>query len=432
MTTTARPLDVPQPARDVAAPARRAAPGWDPLLICIGVYVAAAVGRIHDLFPILLLVKPALTAGVLAISLYLLQRSRERRMPLLRSHAATYLIGLVVWAALTVPGALNQGTAFQAWTELARTVAMSFVVAASVRTTRDVERVAVVYFGVTVVYAAVVLSRFQLGADTWRLGRLYYYDANDMATLIVTAMPLGLYFVLGQRRLAVRAFALTGLAALAVCLIRSGSRGGLLAFLFVAAFVLLRVTTIPARSRLAGLVLILGILAATASDEYWTQMQTIIHPKQDYNLTSEEGRLKVWKRGLAYMADEPVFGVGVNNFHVAEGTISPLARLQERGIGVRWGAAHNSYIQVASELGIPGFLLFMGVLWTAFASLRRVARRGRGVPTDDASRLAQSLMAALVGFVVGAFFLSLAYTDMLYTLVAMSMGLAKTARRNVV
>ncbi len=429
MTTTARRLDVAQPARDVAAPVRSAVPGWDALLICIGVYVAAAVGRIHDLFPVLLLFKPALTAGVLAICLYLLQRSRERRMPL-RSHAATYLIGLVVWAALTVPGALNQGTAFQAWTELARTVAMSFVIAASVRTARDVERVAVVYFGVTVVYAAVVLSRFQLGADTWRLGRLYYYDANDMATLIVTAMPLGLYFVLGQRRLVVRAFALAGLAALAVCLIRSGSRGGLLAFLFVAAFVLLRVTTIPARSRLAGLVLILVILAATASDQYWAQMQTIVHPKQDYNLTSEEGRLKVWTRGIAYIADEPVFGVGVNNFHVAEGTISPLARLQEHGIGVRWGAAHNSYIQVASELGIPGFLLFMGVLWTAFASLRRVARRGRGVPTDDASRLAQSLLAALVGFVVGAFFLSLAYTDMLYTLVAMSLGLAKTARRN--
>jgi probable O-glycosylation ligase (exosortase A-associated) len=432
MTTTARPLAVPQPARERAAPAPSAAPGWDPLLICIAVYVAAAVGRIHDLFPVLVLFKPALTASVLVVSLYLLERSRVRRIQLLPSRTVISLIGLVLWAALTVPGALNQGTAFQAWTELARTVAMAFVVAASMRTARDVERVALVYFGVTVVYAAVVLSRFQLGADTWRLGRLYYYDANDMATLIVTAMPVGLYFVLGQRRLVVRAFALAGLAALAVCLIRSGSRGGLVAFLVVAAFVVLRVTTIPARSRLAGLVLILAVLCATASDEYWAQMQTIVHPKQDYNLTSEEGRLKVWKRGIDYMADNPVFGVGVNNFHVAEGTISPLARLAERGIGVRWGAAHNSYIQVLSELGIPGFLLFMGVLWTTFVSLRRVARRGRRVPTDDASRLAQSLMAALVGFVVGAFFLSLAYTDMLYMLVAISMGLAKTAHRDVV
>jgi hypothetical protein len=46
----------------------------------------------------------------------------------------------------------------------------------------------------------------------------------------------------------------------------------------------------------------------------------------------------------------------------------------------------------------------------------------------DVSRLAQSLMAALVGFVVGAFFLSLAYSDMLYCLVALAIAVAKIAR----
>jgi len=436
MTTTARQLDVPQPARfHGAVPAASAAPRWDPLLICIAVYVAAAVGRIHDLFPVLALFKPALTAGALGIALYLLQRSRVRRMQRVRSRTAVCLLGLVLWSALSVPGALNQGTAFHSWTELCRTAAISFVIAASVRGVRDVERVALVYFGVTVVYAIVVLARFQLDAESWRLGRLYYYDANDFATLVLTAMPLGLYFVLAKRRPVVRAAALAGLALLAVCLIRSGSRGGFLAFLVVAAFVLMRVTTIPARSRLAGLVLILAVLSATASDQYWAQMQTIVRPKHDYNLTSEEGRLKVWNRGFDYMSAHPVFGVGANNFPVAEGTISPLARLQERGIGVRWGAAHNSYVQVAAELGIPGFVLFVALLWTAFASLRRVASRRRGgstrAPTDEFSRLAQTLMAALIGFAVGAFFLSLAYTDMLYTLVAMTMGLAKTARWDV-
>ena len=262
MTTTARRLDVPQPARfDGAVPAPSPARGWDPLLICIAVYVAAAVGRIHDLFPVLAVFKPALTAGTLAIALYLLQRSRVRRMQRVRSRTAVCLLGLVLWSALSVPGALNQGTAFQSWTELCRTAAISFVIAASVRSVRDVERVALVYFGVTVVYAIVVLARFQLDAESWRLGRLYYYDANDFATLVVTAMPLGLYFVLAKRRPVVRAAALAGLALLAVCLIRSGSRGGFLAFLVVAAFVLMRVTTIPARSRLAGLVLILAVRA---------------------------------------------------------------------------------------------------------------------------------------------------------------------------
>ena len=77
-------------------------------------------------------------------------------------------------------------------------------------------------------------------------------------------------------------------------------------------------------------------------------------------------------------------------------------------------------MQVGAELGIPGLLLFIGLMWSAFASLRRVARQG-----GEDARLAQSLMAALLGFVVGAFFLSLAYTDMLYALVAMVIAMAK-------
>jgi len=45
-------------------------------------------------------------------------------------------------------------------------------------------------------------------------------------------------------------------------------------------------------------------------------------------------------------------------------------------------------------------------------------------PAAKLSRLAQSLMAAIVGFAVGAFFLSLAYADMLYMLIALTIALA--------
>src|SRR5207247_6481381 len=112
-----------------------------------------------------------------------------------------------------------------------------------------------------------------------------------------------------------------------------------------------------------------------------------------------------------------------------EGTISPLARLQERGRGVRWGAAHNTFIQVGAELGVPGLLLFIGLIATAFRSLRRVTRlAGRSGPAGtDLSRLAQALTAALIGFVTGSFFLSLAYHDILYTLLAFTLALAKIA-----
>ncbi|PYO43853.1 MAG: hypothetical protein DMD29_01620 [Gemmatimonadetes bacterium] len=400
------------------------------LLVSLAVYVATAVGRVHQLFPVLLPLKPALLSALLAIGLLLLQQSGQRRLGLLRSPTTTCLLGLLLWSALSVPVALNQGLAFQAWTDFARTVVMCLVLAGGLRDERDVERVMLVYFGATVVYTAVVLSRFQLGADSWRLGRLYNYDANDMATLIASTMPIGLYFVLTRRHLVLRVFAGVGLALLAVGQIRSGSRGGFIALLAVVAFVLLSFTTVPVRARVAGLVVILAVAGTTASDRYWTQMQTIVHPDQDYNSTSEAGRLQIWKRGLGYMAERPVFGVGMHNFAVAEGTISPLSRLQERGVGVLWGAAHNSFIQVGTELGVPGLLLFLGVIASAFRSLRRVARHPPGVSAAarDRARLAQSLMAALVGFVVGAFFLSLAFADMLYTLAALGIAVGKITR----
>lgn len=427
----AEPLRATREAPWVSAPTPDPRPlSWDLLLACVAVYVATAVGRVHELFPVLSLFKPALLATVLAVGLYLLQQSGQRRVGLLRSPTTTCVLGLLLWSALTVPAALHQGVAFQAWTNFARTVVMALVVAGSVRGVRDVERLALVYFGVTVLYVAVVLSRFELGTDNWRLGRLYYYDANDLATLIASAMPFGLYFALAKRHLLVRGLAVAGLVLLAVGQIRSGSRGGFLALLAVIAFVLLGFTTVPARARLAGLVAILAITYAAASDRYWAQVQTILSPTQDYNLTSDAGRVKIWERGLGYMADHPILGVGVDNFAVAEGTISPLAKRQERGIGVRWGAAHNTFIQVGAELGVPGLLLFVGMIASAFAALRRAARRAQSSspPASDASRLAQSLMAALVGFIVGAFFLSLAFTDVMYTLVALAVALAKGAR----
>jgi putative inorganic carbon (hco3(-)) transporter len=420
------------PAGWTAAPAHSVrVPGWDVLLVCVAAHIANYVGRVPQLFPVLFPLRLALISTVLSIGLYLLHRSGRRRAGLLRSPTTTCLLGLLLWGALSVPGALYPGLAFRSWTDFARAVVMCLVLAGSTRSVRDVERLVLVYFAVTTMYVALVLSRFQLGPESWRLGDLYYYDANDLATLIVSAMPFGLYYVLGQRRRrVVRALAALGLAILAVGLTRSGSRGGFLAFLAVVAFILLGFTTIPARSRFVGLVVVLAVVFAAASDQYWRQMQTLLNPHQDYNTSSEEGRLKVWERGLGYMARHPVFGVGASNFQVAEGTISPLARRQERGLAVYWTAPHNTLIQAGVELGVPGLLLFLGMFGTALASLRRVARYARSLspPASELSRLAQTLMAALVGFFVGAFFLSLAYTDMLYTLVALAVALRKVAR----
>src|SRR5688572_10400609 len=74
---------------------------WDLLLVCVAVYVATSIGRVHQLFPILGVFKPALVATVLALGLYLLQQYGQRRIGRLNSSTTTCLLGLVVCGALS-------------------------------------------------------------------------------------------------------------------------------------------------------------------------------------------------------------------------------------------------------------------------------------------------------------------------------------------
>ncbi len=419
------PVSPPRPpARGSAArlpirPARD--PGWDALLVFVAVYAADSVGRLQSLFPILQPLKPALVCAACAIALYMIRQSGFRRLDALRSGTTTSVLLLLLWAVLSVPSALNQATAFFFITDVfIKTVLLYVLVAGAVRSVRDVERLAFVYFASAALYSAIVLLRFDLRSGDWRLESLYTYDANDFATFTVTAIPLGLYFVTSRARPLVRLGCALGLAALTIAFIRSGSRGGFLAAIAVAIFVLVGHTAIRMRWRVIGTAVIAAIFLATASDRYWAQMRTITSSGQDYNRTAQSGRLKIWRRGVDYMFSHPVLGVGAANYGVAEGTISPLAKLEEHGIGVPWTTAHNSFVQVGAELGIPGLLFLIMLIWSAFAMLRRVAR--------VEGPLAQALTGSLIGFVVGGFFLSLAYADMFYVLLGLAAGLGKVMR----
>jgi len=405
---------------------------WDPLLVAVAGYLLIAVGRVHQLFPVLEVLHPATLAGFAALVAFALDRSRERRLRDVFFKPTKYIAALLVWMMLSVPGALVLGTSVDVvFGDFIKTAIMFVIMACAIRGPRDVERLALVYLASATLYAAVVITRFDLGSgDAWRLGRLYYYDANDFATFIVTALPVGLYFLHAGRTTFIRTCACISLGLLALAFVRTGSRGGFIALLAVAAFVLLRYTAIAFRWRAAATALVALVVLGTASDQYWTQMGTIVSDT-DYNRTDESGRVQIWRRGIGYMFRNPVFGVGPGNFQAAEGMLSPFATRQQYGRGVRWNAAHNSYIQVGAELGIPGLCLFVAIIISVFTGLRRLTWERNALDGDsdgDWRALTLTLTGSLIGFVVGAYFLSLAYSEIFYTLVAMSIGLFKVAQ----
>lgn len=400
---------------------------WDPLLVCVAAFTLTSVGRVHQLFGVLQPFRLAILTGLLALGFYAVDLLEERRLRHVFVPTTKYVALLLFWMILSVPGSLSEGVAFDTvFGNFIKTALMYVVAAAAIRGVRDVERLAAAYFASATIYAAVIVTRFDVGAGSdWRLGHLYYYDANDFATLAVTATPFGLYFLHAARRPAIRLLVAASLAVLTLAFVWSGSRGGFLALTAVGIFVVVRYREIPFRWRLSATALVLIVLLGTASDQYWQQMGTITS-ESDYNRTGETGRLQIWKRGIGYMMGHPVLGVGPSNFQTAEGTISPLAERQQFGIGVRWSAAHNTFIQAGAELGFPGLFFFGAILATAFRSLRqRHHHTSAGSQSGRSPELTRALTASLIGFLVGSLFLSLTYSEMLYTLLAMVAGLHK-------
>ena len=405
---------------------------WDLLLLCTAFYVLTVVGRLHELFPSLNVVRPAIVAGLLSILLFLTDRRAVRRWSWLSGGPTPWLLALLGWTVLSIPGALVPGYSFDyVINEVTKTVLMTFVVAGAIRGPRDLERiVATMFYGIAI-YAAVVLVQFDLGEGSkWRLGSLYYYDANDFATVAVAVMPLGVLLAKRARSWLMRALPIVGLIVISAVFVRTGSRGGFLALIATSLFFVLRFRAISLGGRLAAIGIVTAVILVVASDRYWAQMGTMLS-ETDYNQTAETGRLQVWRRGLGYVLTNPIFGVGANNFTVAEGQLSEMASRQQYGIGVRWSAPHNTFLQVSAEMGIPALVFFVGMLASTFRMFKAAPgqRRVRAPRSPVSPAWKQALGASLVGFIVGSFFLTLAFTQLLYALVALAIAIHKLERR---
>jgi O-antigen ligase len=405
----------------------------DLLLYVLTVMIWTYVWRIQDLFPFLATFKLNLASAAIALGLVAIDRHPARRFNTLKRPILACGLALVGLTILGLPTSVWPGRSVSFLVkELVPNLLLMVLLAASVRSMRDLQWLAFVNVLGACVFSLFVHMSFEIGADG-RLGHLIYYDANDLALVLVCTIPFAIFFVL-TGAWPYRVLALASSALFVATLAKSGSRGGFLGLVAVSMYVLLAYRVIPRRVRLAAVGGGFALLSLVASDAYWRQIQTLRNPQQDYNWSGREtaGRMEVWKRGLKYMADRPLLGVGLRNFPMAEGRLSEESKASmERGRGFKWSAAHNSFLEVGVELGVLGLALFVTMLVSALRALRRIRSRHRWSAQTTRQRevaLAFTLSAAFVGFIVCGFFLSAWYFSYLYMLFGLVIGLVKVDR----
>lgn len=242
----------------------------------------------------------------------------------------------------------------------------------------------------------------------------FMIDRNAYAVALNMAIPLLVGVALTTEHKPIR---LTALGLVPFCMITifcTFSRGGLLTLGVVAAMLVWR-TRKPA---LAMLVLALGIgaFAATASDrlkeKYAERSSSISSFEED---SSAMGRIRSWGVAVRMWSDHPITGVGPRNFTL-------LYRRYGRTDEVH--VAHNSYLQMLAETGLPGFGLFVSLL---IVSLVRLEMIRMGDKKGWAGNWASMMQISFIAYATGGLLLDMALFDLLYQLVALTVSLELAA-----
>jgi O-antigen ligase len=404
----------------------------DTLMYLTAAFLWVSVWRVQDLVPIIGKLKiPMAIEGLLAIAI-LGSMNGPRSLKWTKSRIFSMPFILLGIMLVGLPFSLWIGKSIIFLTkDFGPTLLLMSGIALSIRESEDINWFAFANLIGATVYATWIFLFFHIGADG-RLGSLAYYDSNDFGLLLDCTIPFAVYFLRPTVSTFKRIFALCSLGLLVLMLIKSGSRGGFIAFIVVMGYVVWVFRAIPTRLRVGAVTVGLVIMVAFGSTTYWGMMTSMLHPHEDYNMTSQIGRKSIWKRGIGYMLTHPVLGVGVATFEQAEGTLSDISReYSSQGRGLKWSTAHNSFVLVGAELGVGALILFVSMIGTALYHLSQIKGGPGGDPviTPDDTAFAQTLIAALLGFCVAGFFVSAAYFSFLYVLLGLVIAIDSLSRR---
>lgn len=245
----------------------------------------------------------------------------------------------------------------------------------------------------------------------------FFHNSGECGIQLAMFFASSLYFVLGlaaylSKR--TRLFVTLLPATAAIAIIGSSSRGAQLALAGVLLWLVLR-SRRPIRTLLvAGVAAfaLFSILPAEQMDRFRT-MGT--------DETSMRRR-QYWEDGVKIMQDYPVLGVGFQNW------IPYYVRNYDAGGQL----PHNIFVEAGAELGFTGLFGFIAMIVGTFVVNWRTRRMAKRLPRGNFLwNMAHGLDGALIGFLVGGFFVTVLYYPFFWINLAMTAALHNVTKRRV-
>lgn len=433
------------PQQDGAC-AREPGPGAKLSFLFICLFIVAIYARPEDVFPSIGSLHLTFLLGVCAGASFLwalllgdvsLSWSVELRLILL----------LTAWFAVGMPFAYWRGGSFMVFTQVwLKTVLIFFLLTQTLVT---LKRIRCVLWSIILSELAVtVYSLVAPSQLTWKAcldceaggigdrmvgisqGFLYWNALGLAIGMIVPYMAALFIFKPSILRSTLLAATIASMSWMQVL---TASRSGTLVVVFSIILTSFVVAPGSTRGRIVQMGTALALIATIcmAPPVFWQRISTLFDGDSASANTvqasaddSKQERETLLMRSVTYTIEHPLFGLGLGNFDVANGT--------ELATPDAWIGSHNTYTQISSEAGIPALLLFLALLGAVLRSMKRVMRETMNEPQDNELNLmARATFVSLLSFMLGAFFAHKGYDYYVYTApLGVAVGVRQIAATN--
>jgi len=305
--------------------------------------------------------------ALVAVSLLVLAVLATRR---LRRPCAlhTLMLAFVAWSAVTLfwtIDSLSTQTRVGTYSQLLLAVWMMWELATTEDRVRSLLQAYVM--GATVLCVSTIIN-YSLGIQASDLAAeqgivksqdfrytMYGINANDLALMVAISLPLTAYLLLHARSRLLKLYCWLYLGIALTTLFLVGSRGGLIAAtagLMLFPLLMSRMGRLPTIGFVLVCAIGIGCGVYFVPNDVWKRLLATGTEITQGTMTH---RTSLWDAGFEAFRDHVWSGVGSGAYATAIYKAAGIALV-----------AHNTFISVLVEMGIPGFLLFAALLAAIF------------------------------------------------------------------
>ena len=320
--------------------------------------------RPSEFYPSAVTASLALVAGAITVAFFVPSQLSMEGTLTARPREVSLVLLFALTGLLSIPLAISPAVAWHEFSDtFIRCIVIFIVVVNAVRTEARLKGLLYLAIAVSVWLSFGAINDYRLGLLTvegYRVGGRgsgIFGNSNDMALYLVTIVPVAVALLLGARSVARKLLFGSCTLLMIAAVVLTYSRGGFIGLMIALAFLAWRVgSRHRAEILILGFMLVAGFLAV-APGGYALRLASIFVPSLD-PVGSADARRGELMRSLYIALRHPFLGIGMGNY---------APEMSYHGL-----VTHNSYTQVAAEMGMAALYCYTMFIVTPLRNLVRL------------------------------------------------------------